>query len=334
MISRRRLVHTALALPLATLPLRSTAQARWGRVADAAREMEQLHSLQIAQAGTEVLAEAFRGPGLNRSANIKSVSPTIVATLTGIAIDRGDLPSITATLGEAAAGLIPAAADPRVADLTMEDLVTMRAGLDRTSGANYGSWVSSTNWVANALTRPFVAEPGGRMLYSTGSFHILGAALAEASGQSLHAQAHDRLARPLGIDIPPWTRDPQGYFLGGNDMAMTPRALLRFGEMIRQVGIWDGRQVVSRDWLAQSFRPRTRSPWSGLSYGYGWFLGGRGEGRFMLARGYGGQVLCVMPGLNLTVAITSDPTRPARSAGYFGDLMALIQGPVMQAALG
>ena len=163
MISRRRLVHTALALPLATLPLRSTAQARWGRVADAAREMEQLHSLQIAQAGTEVLAEAFRGPGLNRSANIKSVSKTIVATLTGIAIDRGDLPSITATLGEAAAGLIPAAADPRVADLTMEDLVTMRAGLDRTSGANYGSWVSSTNWVANALTRPFVAEPGGRM---------------------------------------------------------------------------------------------------------------------------------------------------------------------------
>lgn len=334
MISRRRLLHTALALPLASLPLRSTAQARWGLVADAARNMEQLHSLQIAQASTEVLAEAFRGPGLDRSANIKSVSKTIVATLTGIAIDRGDLPSITATLGEAASGLIPAAADPRVADLTMEDLVTMRAGLDRTSGANYGNWVSSTNWVANALTRPFVAEPGGRMLYSTGSFHILGAALTEASGQSLHAQARDRLARPLGIDIPPWTRDPQGFYLGGNDMAMTPRALLRFGEMIRQGGIWDGTQVVSRDWLAQSFRPRTRSPWSGLSYGYGWFLGGRGDARFMLARGYGGQVLCVMPGLDLTVAITSDPTRPARSAGYFGDLMALIQGPVMQAALG
>lgn len=332
MIRRRRLVQTALAAPLATIPLRISAQDRWGSVADAARNMDQLHSVQVAQGGNEVLAEAFRGPGLDRSANIKSVSKTIVAVLTGIAIDRGDLPSVATTLQEVAPNLIPRGADPRVANLTMEDLVTMRAGLERTSGPNYGAWVSSSNWVANALDRPFIAEPGGRMLYSTGSFHVLGAALAQASGQSLHAQARERLARPLGIDIPPWTRDPQGNYLGGNEMAMSPRALLRFGEMIRQGGAWEGTQVVSRDWLDQSFEPRTRSPWSGLSYGYGWFLGGQGERRFVLARGYGGQILCVMPELDLTVAITSDPTRPARSEGYFGDLMALIEGPVTQAA--
>ena len=314
------------------MPLRISAQDRWSLVADAARNMDQLHTLQVAQGGNDVLAESFRGAGLDRSANIKSVSKTIVAVLTGIAIERGDLQSVEATLGEVAPDLIPRGADPRVAALTMEDLVTMRAGLERTSGPNYGAWVSSSNWVANALDRPFIAEPGGRMLYSTGSFHVLGAALAQASGQSLHAQARERLARPLGIDIPPWTRDPQGNYLGGNEMAMTPRALLRFGEMIRQGGAWEGTQVVSRDWLDQSFEPRTRSPWSGLSYGYGWFLGGQGVRRFMLARGYGGQILCVMPGLDLTVAITSDPTRPARSEGYFGDLMALIEGPVTQAA--
>jgi hypothetical protein len=52
----------------------------------------------------------------------------------------------------------------------------------------------------------------------------------------------------------------------------------------------------------------------------------------MLARGYGGQVICVLPGLETVVAITSDPGQPARSDGYFGALMALIEGPVMQAA--
>ena len=78
--------------------------------------------------------------------------------------------------------------------------------------------------------------------------------------------------------------------------------------------------------------PRTRSPWSGLSYGYGWFLG-RAAGRdYALARGYGGQVLLVAPDAALVVAITSDPTRPARSGGYFGDLMRLIEEDILPVA--
>ena len=43
-----------------------------------------------------------------------------------------------------------------------------------------------------------------------------------------------------------------------------------------------------------------------------------------LTRGYGGQLVCLVPDLALTVAITSDPTQPARSEGYFGTLLALI----------
>jgi CubicO group peptidase (beta-lactamase class C family) len=154
----------------------------------------------------------------------------------------------------------------------LENLVTLRAGLERTSGENYGEWVSSSNWVANQLSRPFVAEPGGRMLYSTGSFHVLGAALSEASGESLLTLARDWLGDPLGLEIPAWTADPQGYYLGGNEMALTPRAMLRIGEMLRQGGEWDGQQVISRDWVEASLSPVTRSPFSGLSYGYGWFL--------------------------------------------------------------
>jgi len=69
---------------------------------------------------------------------------------------------------------------------------------------------------------------------------------------------------------------------------------------------------------------RARSPWSGLGYGYGWFVGRAGGGPLALARGYGGQVIAVAPAAEMTIAITSDPNRPARSAGYFGDLMGLI----------
>jgi CubicO group peptidase (beta-lactamase class C family) len=328
-LSRRTFIGTALAFT--SLPLRAQA-AGWASVADAARALDQLHAIKVWQDGNPVLEEVFRGPSEDRAVPIKSVSKTIVAALTGAALDRGEIPSLTAKLGDLAPRLVPSGADPRVGELTVENLITMQAGLERTSGANYGAWVSSANWVADALSRPFVAEPGARMLYSTGTFHVLGALLAEVSGDSLLTLARARLGRPLGIDIPAWTRDPQGRYLGGNEMALTLEGMMRFGEMFRNGGLHQGNRVLSADWVAQSFAPQTRSPFSGLQYGLGWFLGRSGGADYALARGYGGQIICVVPDRALTIVITSDPTLPARSGGYFGDLMTLIGDHILPAA--
>jgi CubicO group peptidase (beta-lactamase class C family) len=326
----RRHILAGLACGLAAPAL---AQADpWEGVASAAEDLPQMHALVVALDGREVLARSFRGPGLDGLANVKSVSKSLVSLLVGCAIDRGVVPGVEAPLAEVAPDLIPEGADPRVARITLEDLVTLRAGLDRTSGGNYGEWISSRDWVAYALSRPFVAEPGGRMLYSTGSTHVLGAALAEASGESLLTLARDWLGDPLGIEIPAWTQDPQGFYLGGNEMALTPRAMLRVAEMVRRGGEWDGRQVVPRAWIEASLTPATRSPFSGLDYGYGWFLSDTPQGRLALARGYGGQVIATLWGGRLSLAITSDPTQPARSEGYFGDLMRFIEGEVLPLA--
>jgi len=296
-----------------------------------ARGFDQLHGLIVEKAGERLVTERVRGPALDRPVNVKSISKTLVASLLGAAIDRGVVPGVDVTIGEVAPRLLPSGADPRAADITLGQLASLQAGLERTSGPNYGEWVSSGNWVANALSRPLVAEPGTRMLYSTGSTHILGAVLAEASRESLLTLARDWLGRPLGIEIPAWTRDPQGYYLGGNEMALSPEAMVRFGEMIRLGGMWNGARVLSAEWVETSLAPRTRSPWSGLSYGYGWFLGRSSDAEVALARGYGGQVIAVVPERELTVAITSDPTRPARSGGYFGDLLGLIDDIVAAA---
>lgn len=307
-------------------------QSDWARLSSAAEPLDQLHAIRISKAGEVVFSNVFRGPAESRAVPIKSVSKTIVAALTGAAIDRGEVPDLNATIGNLAPRLIPDGADPRVSDITIGQLVTMQAGLERTSGGNYGAWVASSNWVADALSRPFVTEPGARMLYSTGSFHVLGAVLAEVSGQSLLALTRERLGRPLGIDVPAWTRDPQGRYLGGNEMALTLEGMIRFGEMYRQQGRFDGNQVLSPDWVEASFEPQTRSPFSGLNYGLGWFLGRASGADFALARGYGGQIICVVPSRELTIAITSDPLRPARSEGYFGDLMRLIEDQILPIA--
>lgn len=296
-----------------------------------ARGLDQLNGLIIAVDGKVQFAEALNGPSLDRAVNVKSVAKTIVATLTGIALDRGILEDVDQPVLPLLERHAPADSDPRLHELTVDHLLTMRAGLERTSGPNYGRWVSSDDWIRFILSRPFVDRPGGRMLYSTGSYHLLSAVLTEATGHSLLALARDWLGEPLGVEVPPWTRDPQGFYMGGNNMALSPNALLRFAEMYRQGGVWNGTRVVSTEWVERAWRPRTRSPFSGDHYGYGWFIDSIRGHPVRYARGYGGQLVHIAPGLGLIVVITSDPRRPARSGGYFGALKSLLADDVFPA---
>ena len=303
------------------------AQDPFAAAIDRARGLDQLRALVVSVGGEVIAAEALRGPTVDVPVNVKSVSKSVVSALVGIAIDRGVLPGADATLAAVATRLVPASAEDAVGDITLGHLLSMRAGLERTSGGNYGAWVSSGNWVAHALSRPFVDEPGGRMLYSTGNTHVLGAVLSEVTGRSLLDLARDWLGEPLDIPIPRWTRDPQGRYMGGNNMALSPLAMIRFGEAWRSdLG------VVPRAWVDAAWTPRTRSRWSGDAYGYGWFLTRMAGHDTAYARGYGGQMIWVVRDLGLTVAVTSDPDRPARSQGYAGDLHRLVEETVLPTA--
>lgn len=304
-----------------------------GTLADAARQVDRLQSIVVMQQGDVVLAESFGGPPVDQAVNIKSVSKSVVASLVGCAIEQGRLEGVDLTLGELAPALLPENADPRVADLRVQDFLTMRIGLERQSGRNYGQWAASDDWVRHALTRPFTAEPGGRMLYSTAGWHVLGAMLSETSGKSLLSLSREWLGLPLDIEFAPWTRDPQGRYLGGNEMSMSPLEMARFGELYRLGGRWQGKQVMTDNWVSESWQPRTVSPWSGDAYGYGWFLRTLGEYDVAYARGYGGQLIHVVPQANLVVAMTSGTSQAARSGGYMDTLHSLVENYLGQLTL-
>ena len=297
-----------------------------------AKALPRLRSLIIARNGRTLVAHRFGGPALDQPVNIKSASKTVLSALAGIAIDRGILSGVDQKIAPILRSSIPADADPRLEQVEVEHLLSMQAGLERTSGPNYGAWVASPNWVRYALSQPFVDEPGGRMLYSTGSSHLLSAVLTRASGQNTHQLAQDWLAKPLGISLPPWPRDPQGIYFGGNDMLMSPQALLRFGELYRQGGVIDGRRILSEGWIAESWRARTTSPWSGNPYGYGWFSQTSGGHDVHFAWGYGGQMLFIVPDLELTVVMTSDPSPHPRAESHVPALHALLDRGIIPAA--
>lgn len=298
-----------------------------------AAALPRLRALIVSHHGTVLAEKAFRGPGLNVPVNIKSVSKSVISALVGIAVGRGVLKGPDQPIADLLAGRLPQNPDPRLRKITLDHLLSMRSGLDRTSGRNYGRWVQSRDWVRHVLSRGFTDEPGGRMLYSTGNTHVLSAILTRATGRTTLASAREWLGKPLGMTIPAWQRDPQGIYLGGNNMLLSPRALRRFGEMYREGGIYRGRRILAESWIAESWKPRTRSPFSGDEYGLGWFITEVCGHRVYYARGFGGQFIYVSRSLGLTVVITSDPTKNTRVDGYRADLRMLIYDDIVPAIL-
>jgi CubicO group peptidase (beta-lactamase class C family) len=319
--------------------------ARLARAYDRAAELPRLRSLLVEWRGLVVGERYFRGASRTAPANVKSASKSIISALVGIAIARGDLRGVDQTIGE----LLPAETrglDSAKRSITLEDLLTMRTGLESTSFWNYGRFVSSRNWVRFTLAQPVVAPrgPPGPMIYSTGSTHLLSAILTRATGMSTYRYAERHLAAPLGIRLRAWTTDPQGIYFGGNEMRMTPREMLAFGRMYLSGGRVPAgapgmfRHVLPRTWIDSSWVARTRSGWSGHEYGYGWWIRSAwsptGQHAVYYAWGYGGQFIFVVPSLELVVVTTSDAETRSREQGHLEAIHSLLDREIIPAVGG
>jgi CubicO group peptidase (beta-lactamase class C family) len=285
----------------------------------AASELPRLHSLLVSRRGELILERYFNGRRASTPANVKSVSKSIISALIGIAADR-KLLTLKDRLDRYFSDTLSSPADAPKRGITVEDLLTMRSGLDTTSNRNYGAWVQSRNWVRHVLAKPVVVSPGTEMIYSTGNTHLLSAILTRTTGKSTWQFAQEALARPLGFTLPPWPRDPQGVYFGGNDMLMTPRQMLAFGELYLNKGRFPSHlshlthlshpshQVVPEWYVEESFVPRGRSPISGREYGYCWWTREVAGRRAYYAWGFGGQYIYIVPSLDLVVVSTSAAT--------------------------
>lgn len=304
----------------------------------AAANLPRLHSLLISHRGELVLERYYHGARADRPANMKSASKTVISGLVGIALDRGLLTGLDQSLGEFFPQELAGEENSLRRAITIEDLLTMRAGLQSTSNRNYGNWVLSNNWVAHALSRPLVADPGTEMIYSTGSTHLLSAILAKVSGTTTKQFAEQALARPLGFSMAYWPTDPQGIHFGGNDMEMTPRQMLAFGELYNNAGRANGRisstaagrQVISEQWVNESLQIRTPSPrGEGRFYGYGWWYRELAGHDAYFAWGYGGQFIFVIRDLDLVVALTSDSLPGDSRRGHLDRVYDLVEQHVV-----
>lgn len=304
-----------------------------GTVASAYREaagLRALTSLLVWKDGVLAAEGYWHGGAPHEDVNIKSASKSVLSALVGIALARGDLEGLDQPVADLLPGYFGPETDSLKREITVRHLLTMSSGLESTSHGNYGWWVAGRDWTGRALSMPLEDPPGTRMDYSTGDSHLISAILTEATGTSTREYAQRYLFDPLDVEIGSWQRSPRGVYFGGNNMSLSPHDLLRFGRLYLNGGRFEGKQVLTEDWVRQSLASHAVNPRYGQRYGYFWWVREVAGRRVPHAWGFGGQYLFLVPSLNMVVVATS-VSDPARRQGFshnrriFGLLAELIR---------
>ncbi|MDR9418677.1 serine hydrolase domain-containing protein [Gracilimonas sp.] len=289
-----------------------------------AESIRSLRSVLIQQDGELIGEEYFRNASADYPYNIKSASKSVISLLVGIAVDQGEI-SLDETLNDYFPDYFESNPNPEKASITIRNLLSMQSGLETTSFYNYGAWVISDDWVEFQLDQPMEEEPGGKMVYSTGTSHLLSVILTKATGMSTKAFAEEYLFDPLNINVGGWDRDPQGYYMGGNNLALTPQDLLKIGQLMLNGGDYAGQQIVSDEWVRDSFGTYTRSNFNPYDYGYMWWNRTVGNYRVYFAWGFGGQYVFMIPELDSVVVMTSFLNNATQRRSYKEPIFELLE---------
>jgi CubicO group peptidase (beta-lactamase class C family) len=298
------------------------------RMLSGGERYERLIKSVVIQVGGEVVASHYAadsGPTVTH--NGRSVTKSVMSMLIGIAIADGAIPGIDATLAE----LLPdraAAMAPGMGAVTLHQILSMTAGIpeDELFNDRYGP---TADWTAVTLSTGLVHPPGTAFAYASAGSHLLSAILVQATGRSVLDYARDKLFDPLAIATQPateatvdmaietydslpgfaWTVDPTGLHLGFTDLKLTAPDMAKLGQLYLQHGVWEGAQLVPADWVAESTRVQVEAV--GQPYGYQWWVLDLGGRPAFAAFGFAGQLIEVVPDLDLVVAVSckDDPAR-------------------------
>jgi len=290
-----------------------------------------IHSLLVARQGKLVLEEYFFGFDRDTPHDLRSAGKTFASVMLGAAMMRGADVAPETPVYDLLAGKGPFVnPDPRKTQITLAHLMTHTTGLacddnDDASPGNEGTMQSQgqePDWWKYTLDLPMAHDPGTRYAYCSANMNLMGAALTTATGTWLPELFERTVARPLQFGTYHWNLMPtdEGY-LGGGAFVL-PRDLLKIGQAYLDGGVWGGGRIVDESWVARSTAPYVEvSPattgfdpeqfsefYAGGVDGYAWHMYGVRSGertyRDYEATGNGGQVLIVVPKLDLVVVFT------------------------------
>lgn len=272
-------------------------------------ENHDIHSVVIIRDGFIVTEWYASGYKINTLFKLYSATKSVISILIGIVLDMGFISSVNQLMLDYFPNRTIMNLDEDKESITIKHLLTMTAGFDwpewEISYFNvnniFNTWKVNDDYVQFVLDRPMNSTPGEKFNYNTGISHLLGAILEVATNKSVEDFANEYLFEPLEIISTLWEYDPDGLPLGGEGLYLKARDMAKIGYLFLNEGIWEGKQIISKNWVNSSIYDHITVSNSN-DYGYQWWISKIYDS--YRASGFGGQEILVFPEDDIVVVFT------------------------------
>jgi CubicO group peptidase (beta-lactamase class C family) len=288
-----------------------------------AAELDTLYGLVVVKNGYLIAEGYFNEGAVDEMFDRASATKSFTSALVGIALDQGCLSSVDQKMVNFFPEFADEITDPRKEQITIRDLLQMRGGYpDEEYTPPYMEILfSGDNWhhIPHLLDFPLTSDPGTQFQYSNLTSHLLAVIVARACDTDLKSFAQEHLFTPIGAEVGDWYPDADNYTLGGMGIFVTARDMAKFGSLFLDGGEYDGKQVISANWIRDSLQmyskgikrggeiSSTYGSFRDLGYGYQWWSARVGDHGFSYAAGHGGNYIVLLDELDMIIVTTADP---------------------------
>jgi CubicO group peptidase (beta-lactamase class C family) len=273
----------------------------------------EIHSLLIVRHDYLVYEKYFDGYSSEALHPMYSVTKSVTSALIGIALDQGKLDGVDELL----LPLFPEYFEVQNLDsnkeaVTLEDVLTMRAGFQWSESYSVSQMARSTDWIKYMLDLPVLGVPGTTFQYNSGCTILLSGIIRNASHLQAAEFADRHLFGPLGITRKTWEAGPLNLTNTAGGLSLRPRDMAKIGLLYLHEGRWQGREIISRDWIEESTSWLLK-PYRNTGYGYQWWstplesgsVSPEDDDLIKYASGAGDQFIIFIPALDLVVTATA-----------------------------
>jgi CubicO group peptidase (beta-lactamase class C family) len=264
---------------------------------------------------------------------LQSATKSVAATVIGIAIGRGQIAGARVPFLTFFKDKDLSRIDPRLHKATLEDVLTMRTGIEWHETDRPMDETNTTiqlerskDWIQFTLDQPMDAAPGTKWSYNSGGSQLLSGVIRTATGRFIDDYANERLFRPLGIRDFHWKKTPTGHPDTEGGLYLSAGDLARIGLLYLRDGMWDGTRVLPDGWVRSATTHHVTAVPGRWGYGYQWWLTTRDGEEVWAGRGFGGQLLIVIPSRDIVAVV--------QAWNVFGDKARPIFEPLVSAILG
>ena len=265
------------------------------------------NSVIVVNQGTIVREKYYNDFNYNTEFNTYSVTKSFTSALVGIAIDQGLIGSVDDSIVSYFPNTTFDNASPKKQNVTVKHILTMTSGFDYGVDPTLAPPVEGSV-ALYVLNSPVNREPGKSWVYDSHAPSILNRIIEIQSNMSLIDFANETLFHPLGIQNPRWGMDDSGLAYGGFGLYLPSREMAKFGHLFLQEGVWEGEQLISKDWIHESTSAHmpddvdfVYSVQPSSDYGYLWWI----YDGFYIASGLHGQRIIVNPEKDYVLVFTS-----------------------------